>query len=567
MKNRSIALNQSGLLRILKQRSLWILPFLLPVLALGQARQERFSFSDLDREQREIRIHLNMAEREIEQSVRSTAANLPNKAWLDWTEGSARHKRAKSAIDAHAPRIAYVMGALLRSAGENRRRLQASMDDLHDTYHRLGRQLEALERDLSARFGINVGEVSSILAALDELCQNHPDRSVRERACALASALRGAIDSGDTGRVQSVITQIGQDSVIPEDVLPPPPPSNGNGVPPHVQTYIDLCETLTDPLLRRLFCDLVNRPNPPVIPDPRKLESFLKSLREACESHPDPLTRALACQILRDWERRIGNGETEWTNEVPTVELLMQHLREYRSLLRRLCDDHSDPEVRRRACALLADLEDAVNRGDLDEIERLMALINGFLRQNGFPVPATGFGETRPPPNGDDENGQNGGLPPDVERDPTNNRYIVTMPDGTKKYFPADLSRPGIGRYFLGDEGTVLVEEVEEFLALGADSFSIERGQSRNWDLNLIILGEERTDAGVRLSFRLGGTETGPLRNLRWRVRSGQSVLNEGTGERGYFDVPSAGSFEIEFSGETDWGSPFRIPATVSSGG
>jgi hypothetical protein len=158
-----------------------------------------------------------------------------------------------------------------------------------------------------------------------------------------------------------------------------------------------------------------------------------------------------------------------------------------------------------------------------------------------------------------------GALPPGVRQvNPTT--LAVTMPDGTERYFPADLTKPGIGTRYLGERGTRLIEETEEFLDLaGAGQYQIRQGRSLKWQFMITPTGEQADAGGTRASFkfadRLG---QGKFAVTGWRIlqlEGGQ--VASGMGDEASGIVTQSGTYRVEFSGLTEWGSPFRIEAQV----
>lgn len=567
-------------------------------VAVGQsplhAQPQRYSGPDLERQQGEVRLHLEMAERETRFSAEAVSGNLMGSAWESLTQAGVRLNRAKSTMDLQASRIPYATNRAGFHSRTWQERLREGLADVHEEYNRLMRRVEAMEEDLGGRLGVDVAWITAVLTNLDYLCEHVRDASLQARFCDFARQLRAAIEAGDSRRAEEIAREAarliaevinnrpgviggeGTGGLVPTNGPPngpPPPPPNGWSPVLH-----DLCDRITDPALRRLLCDLAAGPTPPGPPPPNinRWVPVLNDLARDCEQHPDPEVRRIACMLLELMKRAVQTGNFQ---DMEAIMEIAEYIEAYASLLRRLCEEHPDAEIRRAACALLERLLRAAENGDLDEILRIFGQANWLAEQAGERKPNPNIPPSRPPSNG---NGNGNGwrpddpLPPDVRRE--NGFYVVTGPGGERRYFPADLSQPGIGRAYLGDEGTDLIEEKEEFLEFFRDpatstgtGYRINFGDERDWNFSVQLGDQRRRDDGVEMEFRLiEGVGEGAVDDVRWRVRSSApdgATIAEGTGERGSFLAREAGEFMIEFEGRTDWGSPFQVSLRVSSGG
>ena len=161
--------------------------------------------------------------------------------------------------------------------------------------------------------------------------------------------------------------------------------------------------------------------------------------------------------------------------------------------------------------------------------------------------------------------GVGGALPPGVTQAPGGG-YLVTMPDGTERYFPADLTKGGVGTRYLGEKGTRLIEEVKEYLDLSPGAaggqYQIRQGESIRWGFAIVPVGQTQDPSGgVRSSFKLTDrTGQGSFKVTGWRISGpGGNQLAAGPGEEAAAVVTQSGNYRVEFSGTTDWGSAFRI--------
>ncbi len=125
------------------------------------------------------------------------------------------------------------------------------------------------------------------------------------------------------------------------------------------------------------------------------------------------------------------------------------------------------------------------------------------------------------------------------------------------------LRHPDITPFYSGDEGGRLV--AEEMSYGGADSSPED--QRREWDfdvqlLNERIVNDEEYLATVRLTERRRGHG---FQTTVWRVLDrDENVHDEGDSEQANLSFTDQGRYYIEFSGLTDWGSPFIVRSVFS---
>jgi hypothetical protein len=144
--------------------------------------------------------------------------------------------------------------------------------------------------------------------------------------------------------------------------------------------------------------------------------------------------------------------------------------------------------------------------------------------------------------------------------------YVVTMPDGTERYFPADLTKGGVGTRYLGEKGTRLIEEVKEFLDLSpgaaGGSYQIRQGESIRWGFAIVPVGQSPDPSGgTKATFRLTDRSgQGTFTVTGWRIMGPDGAqLAAGAGEEASAVVRQSGNHTVQFSGNTSWGSAFRI--------
>ncbi len=158
-----------------------------------------------------------------------------------------------------------------------------------------------------------------------------------------------------------------------------------------------------------------------------------------------------------------------------------------------------------------------------------------------------------------------GSLAPNVRAGPGGG-YIVTetLPDGTQveHYFPANLQ--GIGTKYLGDQGSRLTEETKE--TFDKSTGQIQKGQAVRWQFAITPTGQSpEPSGGVRATFKLvDRAGQGKFTVTGWKISGPDgSVVANGAGEEATGVATQSGNYRVEFSGNTEWGSPFRIEVQI----
>ncbi len=211
--------------------------------------------------------------------------------------------------------------------------------------------------------------------------------------------------------------------------------------------------------------------------------------------------------------------------------------------LDKLCREIQDPELRARICQVRDELQQAVERGDWNRVSDILnETVNEIIPEVNRREPAVG-----------------GGIPD-----------MPVLMNGEVEYFPPDFSKPGVGTRYVGGRGARLIEEIEEFIELagqGAEArFRKRQGDSRRWGFEAAVTREESVADGRRYEFRLNESRRDGRYELDgWRVLGPDGApVAEGTGETGSVEIRESGAYTIEFTGKTDWDSPFRIETRIN---
>ena len=221
--------------------------------------------------------------------------------------------------------------------------------------------------------------------------------------------------------------------------------------------------------------------------------------------------------------------------------------------------DELSPDAQAKVIGLLAQLRDAIANGDWSRARSIMQEIQKVFEDEGEDVPEFEA-------SGEMEGGESG---LNLERDRDGNLVYVDPVTGETIVFPADLTRPGIAREYIGGRGARLIEEEKQFLEREGDRFELERGESRSWDFQIQEDPNEVdfVDEGMKsvLLIRDQNGQSGFSVN-EWKVTlvdTGEVVASASSGTELPLVFETSGSYRVEVRGETDWESPFRIEAIL----
>ncbi len=223
--------------------------------------------------------------------------------------------------------------------------------------------------------------------------------------------------------------------------------------------------------------------------------------------------------------------------------------------------DELSPSAQAKVIGLLAQLREAITNGDWSRARSIMQQIRKLFENEGEDAP-----EFEDP---DDRNGRGGSSGLDLQRDRNGNLVYVDPVTGETIVFPADLTRPGIARQYIGGRGARLIAEERQFLEREGDRFELKLGESRSWDFQIQEDPSEVdfVDAGMKsvLLIRDQNGQIGFSVN-EWKVTlvdTGAVVASATSGTELPLVFETSGSYRVEVSGETDWESPFRIEAIL----
>ncbi|MCC5839594.1 MAG: hypothetical protein JJT96_05670 [Opitutales bacterium] len=151
---------------------------------------------DLQEEQRLINSHLTTAVRELSEARTDYSVGLFNKAWIGVGAAGIEHDNAKRLLDGHPQRIERFSGFF--GGGESTRRsLREGFGDLHAQWHRLQRDVVAMERDIGQQLGIDVTWGRTLLDSLKRMRDATTDPALKAQLDATIARLEAAVRSGN----------------------------------------------------------------------------------------------------------------------------------------------------------------------------------------------------------------------------------------------------------------------------------------------------------------------------------------------------------------------------------
>lgn len=500
----------------MKKTALLIFSFVLMFDCL-LASAERLSRSVISRQQDAIETRLADASRFLSEGNTASVGGNYNFANELLGQSVVRLSRTEMDLDRQTDQIAgsyWVIGA------PNIAQLRERRDQLFQRYLDVNRLSQALARDLMPHTGLDMDIVRSAMAALRKMAEEHPDPAIRQMILDLLKRLEDSLEGGDSQGVEAVLKEARDRGLIP--------PENGEDD--------ERPDWMTDAFLN----DLRSR------------------LEKMCQSAEDPAVRQWACAVLARIPQLISNGnwndivviqkeykEKEGNGGVPPSERPAWMTEDLLNALRRnlelLCQQAKDPAVREWACAAVNRLGQAIREGNWEVVSGIFGDAQSRLVSVLIDQPE--LAEILMP-------------------------WPIIGADGKVQFFPPNLSQPGIGRSYIGGEGANLVREEQYFVDVVQTGSEMvlqpKAGERRDWRFQIQIVQDTRTETGRSVSFELSESRRmGTFAQERWRILDNGRTVGEGSGRSGQFEFVTSGNYQIQFSGETDWGSPFRVAITV----
>ncbi|MGF1448128.1 MAG: hypothetical protein ACFB20_01780 [Opitutales bacterium] len=512
--------------------------------ALGQDElPDNYRAADVSFQQGGIERRLNEAKSFLAEANRAFGNQLYNYSFEVLAQSTARLDRADVQLDQQIEIIAGINDIF----GDRRKRqeLNEQREKLRQIYFEINRRATQLGRDIMPFVGINLDDVRWQLATLRYLCENANSAAVRNRSCKLLAELEQALENGNVAGVKAAINAT-------NDLL-----EEGG-----VKTELEDAPTGERPGDPGMDASMAgggaagggaSGGSGGVAGTPGMTGGSGISGGGSGGSSGGPSSGGGASGGGSTGGGGVSGGSGggavggggaagTFTPQPRPDDLAEESVAWTQNTLNTLCAEVTDPQLKAEICAEAEKLREAIARGDWAEARRIMdRLLTEF-------VPAVK--QSQP-----ELLDRLGGVP-------------VVGENGEIQYFPADISEPGVGTRYIGGFGGKLVQEQQEFIetTTGGDRmFALKIGEERRWLFGVDVQRQAAGD-GFQVDFRLDERRrVGSFTAEGWAVRGpgGQAIAN-GQGEAGTVTLEEPGNYLIEFSGRTEWGSPFKISEQVN---
>ncbi len=167
----------------------------------------RPTYTGLSEDQRAIRALILDADAEIDQSTRSFNARLVNTAWAGVINAGGRLDRAQVLLLPMPEDIERIETWVLVDNEGRRRILREEYAKLRSSWNDTNRKVQAMQRDIGAEIGLDLGLARTIIDALRTLRDQTRDPAERARIDAIIQALEGAASAHDIGGMRRALEQ------------------------------------------------------------------------------------------------------------------------------------------------------------------------------------------------------------------------------------------------------------------------------------------------------------------------------------------------------------------------
>ncbi|MGF1485111.1 MAG: hypothetical protein ACFBZ8_12190 [Opitutales bacterium] len=502
---------------------------------------ENYRAADVRFQQGGIERRLDEAKSFLSEANKAFGNELYNYSFEVLAQSTARLDRADVQLDKQIDQIANINDVF----GDKRKRaeLNEERERLRNYYFEINRRATQLGRDIMPFVGINLDDVRWQLATLRFLCENAKSAGVKSRACALLSTLEQALENGDVAGVKAAIqatNELLEDGAVKSELE-----DNPTGTRPG--------DPSQDGSMAGGAGSGGSGGSGGAASSGGSGSGGSASSGGSAgggASGGSGTTRGgpgmTGGSGLSGGDSSSGGGSSAsgtFTPQPRPADLAEESVVWAQNALDKLCAEVTDPQLKAEICDEAQKMREAIARGDWAEARRIMdRLLKEF-------VPAVK--QTQP-----ELIDAIGGVP-------------VLDENGNIQYYPADLSQPGVGTRYIGGQGGKLVQEQQEFLEVNTtgsgDVFSRRIGEKRRW-LFSVNVDRQAAGDGFSVNFTLDERRReGSFSTESWTVKGpqGQSI-SSGQGESGSASLQEPGNYLIEFTGRTEWGSPFTVSEQVN---
>jgi len=177
----------------------------LSILFSANMQAKSIYDSDIKEEQRIATFTISSANNDLEQASVAYSRNMNNLAWVYITDCGVKLDGIKIKLKGHEERIAKAVNFLgFGLSKSSRQRLMDSYFRIKDNITSAYVKMNAVEKDVGAKLGVDVSWVRQMLSALKAACESTNDPAF----CEAYEKAKAAIEAGNIAEVNSILMGI-----------------------------------------------------------------------------------------------------------------------------------------------------------------------------------------------------------------------------------------------------------------------------------------------------------------------------------------------------------------------
>lgn len=547
-----------------------IAAFLASLLFVHAQEEERYYPEQTRGEQAKIQTLLMDAESDLDNVPSYLQSQLYSGAEVILLRSQGRLKQAQAALDVH-PEMIQNTYPWIGWPKKLREDLTATYRQIRNEFLEIEKQAAAVMKDFE-RLNPNsaLGYRTELIGYFESLLNGIEDPELRARFETILEKIRTAIENDDLGALESAFeeafTFINENGAQIEQPDIPVVPE----LPVTMENWSGYLDGLKDRLQG------IKESHPDVY---GKLWAKYNLLVQAVAREDETAARRLAEEIegalksagaggpegdipgQDNDERGQGRDETPSMNLPDRISSSQTNAenKAYVDFYNEARDDLDElsPQNQQKVASLLRKLREAIENKDWNRAREIMQQIKMIFEEEG---------ESTPDIPGLDNN-RSGGV--NLNED-DRGIYYVDPETGEKIYFPADLTRPGIGREYIGGEGARLLVEEKQFLEQTGNTYQVRKGETRNWDFkiqedpNAVDFTDEGMKSVLLISDQNGKSSFSVIDWSVTNIDTGEKIASASSGKSLPVLFTESGRYRVEVKGTTEWDSPFRIEAILN---
>ncbi|MFA5258214.1 MAG: hypothetical protein WC360_08685 [Opitutales bacterium] len=179
--------------------------FAFSLLLAGNLRAKDIYESDIKEEQRIATFTISSANNDLEQASVAYSRSMNNLAWVYITDCGVKLDGIKGKLKGHEERIAKALNFLgFGLSSSSRQKLMDSFFKIKDNITSAYVKMNAVEKDVGAKLGVDVAWVRQMLSALKAACETTQDQAF----CDAYQKAKAAIDRGDIVEVNNILNGV-----------------------------------------------------------------------------------------------------------------------------------------------------------------------------------------------------------------------------------------------------------------------------------------------------------------------------------------------------------------------